>query len=198
MTTQAVSAAQAFISEARRICAEVEDPATRWAQVEPLLRRLLADPDLKGQSRDWPVCRHRDDGRAENLLLYEDPDYGFVINGLIKGPGDRTPIHDHAHLWTLYGVLEGSETIDRYERLDDGSKEGYAELRKTRDFVVGPGDVDLVPPWQIHDEANGSERAVAVIVRSGKPGEFLQNRFDPANNRTWQGYGPHQLPWPLL
>lgn len=196
MAIQTESAVSRFIASVRSVCAEVEDPATRWGRVEGLLRELLADPVLKARSRDWPECRMRD-GRIENLLFYADPEYDFVINGLIKAPGRRTQVHDHAHLWTLYGVLQGSETIERYERLDDGARPDYAELRQTQEFVVGPGDVDVVPPWQIHAEANGPERAVAVIVRSGKPGDFVQNRFDPAKNTTWQGYGPIQVPVPL-
>ena len=124
-------------------------------------------------------------------------DFRLVINGLIKSPQRRTVIHDHAQLWTAYGVLDGHETIERYERLDDGSRPDYAEVRQTASFDVGPGTVDLVPPWQIHAEESGAERTVAVIVRSGKPGEFLQNRFDPATNGVWQGYGPVQIPYEL-
>ena len=45
---------------------------------------------------------------------------GFVVNALVKDPGEQTPIHDHAHTWTLYGVLEGGEKVTRYRRADDG------------------------------------------------------------------------------
>ena len=113
------------------------------------------------------------------------------------GRHGRTGIHDHAQLWTAYGVLDGHETVERYERLDDGTREGYAEVRETARLSVGPGTVDLVPPWQIHAEESGAERTVAIIVRSGKPGAFLQNRFDPAMKTTWQGYGPTQIPYAL-
>lgn len=36
-------------------------------------------------------------GKTDPLLFYEDPDFGFVINGLTKTPHTRTQIHDHAH-----------------------------------------------------------------------------------------------------
>jgi predicted metal-dependent enzyme (double-stranded beta helix superfamily) len=131
------------------------------------------------------------------LLFYEDPDYKFVINGLIKAPKSRTQIHDHAHNWTLYGVLDGHETIERYERLDDGSKADYADVRRTIEVKVGPGKVDLVPPYQIHAEESGEERTVAIIVRAEKAGSFLQGRYDPVTKKYWQGYGPKQLPYEL-
>ena len=161
----------------------------------PLLQALIADPAVKQQSKDWPSCRQSE--RAQNLLFYEDPDYKFVINGLIKDPRSRTQIHDHAHNWTLYGVLDGHETIERYERLDDGSKLGFADIRQTENVGVGPGKVDLVAPYQIHAEESGDERTVAIIVRAERAGSFLQGRYDPANKKYWQGYGPEQIPYEL-
>ena len=198
MAIQTETVASTFIAAVRRLYAEVPDEAARWEQIAALLRDLLAEPRLQAQSAAWPECgQGGPDQRAENLLFYEDPDYGFVINGLIKAPHKRTAIHDHAQLWTAYGILAGHEAIERYERLDDGTRPNYANVRQSSRFEVGPGTVDLVPPWQIHAEASGTERSVAVIVRSGKPGAFLQNRFDPATSRTWQGYGPVQIPYAL-
>jgi predicted metal-dependent enzyme (double-stranded beta helix superfamily) len=190
------SAVQRFIASVRRLHAEENDPARRWQKMSPLLQELLADPSIKAQSRNWPACSQGGE-RAENLLFYEDPDFQFVINGLIKAPRSRTQIHDHAHNWTLYGVLDGTETIERYERIDDRSKPDYAEIRKTVDIKVGPGKIDLVPPYEIHAEESGEERTVAIIVRAEKAGSFLQGRYDPKTNRYWQGYGPKQIPYEL-
>jgi predicted metal-dependent enzyme (double-stranded beta helix superfamily) len=192
----APSAVQKFIAAARRLHGEETDAAKRWKKMTPLLHELLADPSVKAQSRDWPDCSQGGE-RAENLLFYEDPDYKFVINGLIKAPRTRTQIHDHAHNWTLYGVLDGSETIERYERIDNRSKADYAEVRKTVNVKVGAGKIDLVPPYEIHAEESGEERTVAIIVRAEKAGGFLQGRYDPATNRYWQGYGPKQIHYEL-
>ncbi len=195
------SAAKRFIADIRQLHTDEPDVDRRWEKMGSLLSELLADPSVKAQSEQWPDC---DQGgltppagaqRAQNLLLYEDPDHGFVINGLVKAPGTRTSIHDHAHNWTLYGVLDGRETIERYERLDDGSKPDYAEVRKTENAEVGPGKIDLVRPWQIHAEQSGEDRTVAIIVRAEKPGSFLQGRYDPETCKYWQGYGPTQIPF---
>ena len=115
----------------------------------------------------------------------------------IKTPKSRTQIHDHAHNWTLYGVLDGHESIERYERVDDGAKTEYADIRQTEKVNVGPGKVDLVGPFQIHAEESGEERTVAIIVRAQKAGSFLQGRYDPATKKYWQGYGPEQIPYEL-
>lgn len=189
------TAVQKFIAATRELFAAESDPKKRWEKMPPLLQELLADPEVREQSKHWPTCSQAD--RAQNLLFYEDPDYKFVINGLIKAPRSRTQIHDHAHNWTLYGVLDGSETIERYQRVDDGSKTDYAELRKTVNVKVSAGKIDLVPPYEIHAEESGEERTVAIIVRAEKAGGFLQGRYDPATNKYWQGYGPEQIPFQL-
>jgi predicted metal-dependent enzyme (double-stranded beta helix superfamily) len=190
-----MSALKKFIESARKLHAEENNPAKRWEKMTPLLQELLADPSIREQSKSWPTCSQAD--RAQNLLFYEDPNHKFVINGLIKAPKSRTQIHDHAHNWTLYGVLDGNETIERYERVDDGTKPDYAEIRKTVDVKVGPGKIDLVPPYEIHAEESGDERTVAIIVRAEKAGTFLQGRYDPATKKYWRGYGPEQIPYEL-
>jgi len=190
-----MNAVQKFIVSARKLHAEEKDASKRWEKMIPLLQELISDSAVKDQSRNWPACRQSD--RAQNLLFYEDPDYKFVINGLIKDPKSRTQIHDHAHNWTLYGVLDGHETIERYERIDDRSRPEYADIRQTENVKVGPGKVDLVLPYQIHAEESGEERTVAIIVRAEKAGGFLQGRYDPATKKYWQGYGPEQIPYEL-
>lgn len=195
MGTTFESGVQRFIAATRQLFAREQDVAKRWEKMPSILQELLSDPLVVEQSKQWPNCSQSD--RAENLLFYEDPDYKFVINGLVKAPKSRTQIHDHAHNWTLYGVLDGHETIERYERLDDGSTPDYADIRRTVSVKVGPGKVDLVPPYEIHAEESGEERTVAIIVRAEKAGGFLQGRYDPLTKKYWQGYGPKQLPYEL-
>jgi predicted metal-dependent enzyme (double-stranded beta helix superfamily) len=195
MSISSESGVGRFIASTRQLYAKEQDVAKRWEKMTPILRELLSDPAVAEQSKQWPNCSQAE--RAENLLFYEDPDYKFVINGLIKAPKSRTQIHDHAHNWTLYGVLDGHETIERYERLDDGSTPDYADIRRTVSVKVGPGKVDLVPPYQIHAEESGDERTVAIIIRAEKAGGFLQGRYDPETKKYWQGYGPKQLPYEL-
>ena len=163
------SAVQKFIDSTRDLFAAETDPAKRWAKMPPLLQELLADPAIKEQSKSWPDCSQGSE-RAENLLFYEDPDYKFVINGLIKAPQTRTQIHDHAHNWTLYGVLDGTETIERYERADDRSKPDYADIRKTVNVQIGAPVKLICSAHEIHAEESGQERTVAIIVRAEKRG----------------------------
>jgi predicted metal-dependent enzyme (double-stranded beta helix superfamily) len=149
-TTQ--NALDRFVSKTRELFAREPDLDKRWTALTPILAELLADPEVIEASKHWPDCVPAN-GRAENLLFYEDPEFGFAINGLVKGDarqGGRARIHDHAHIYTLYGVLDGRERVERYERLDDRSRPDYAEIRKAADVLVGPGEIDLVKPYEIH------------------------------------------------
>jgi len=194
------NAMERFIRKTRALFAAEPDIDNRWKALRPILAELLADPDVVAASKHWPDCVPAN-GRAENLLFYEDPDYGFAINGLTKGQarqGQRARIHDHAHIYTLYGVLDGRERVVRYDRLDDRSKPEYAEIRESSDVLVEPGEIDLVKPYEIHTELTVGERTVAVIIRSQKGGDFNQGRYVPEENRYYESLGPRQTPCEML
>src|SRR5947208_16918594 len=82
--TQTENALSRFIGKARDLVAKEPDLDKRWNALRPILAELLADPEGVEASKHWPDCDPAD-GRAEDLLFYEDPDYGFGSNGLAKG-----------------------------------------------------------------------------------------------------------------
>ncbi|MGA8612032.1 MAG: hypothetical protein WB760_10010 [Xanthobacteraceae bacterium] len=183
-----------FIADLRVIWAEEADDGRRMAKAKPLLERLVMDPALKAHSAQLPSTEGR-----KNLLLYIDPDYHFVINGVVRIPGRTGSVHDHADAWVLYGVLDGTESLERFDRVDDGNRPGYAEVRLAAVTTGSQGKVDLVPPRAIHAEQGGPTRSVAVIVRSQKLGEgtVLQHRYDRDANTVVEQYGPTQIPYEL-
>lgn len=186
-----------FVDEVRSLCAAGLDANALWPRVAEPLRNLLADPDLKAHAKSWPDTK-QGDGAPGNLLFYEDPDYGFVLNALVKAPHSTTNVHDHGKSWTLYGVLEGGEHIERYVRTDGKDPgEAPAALKKDGDFDVTPGYIDVVPPWQIHQERNGDERTIGFILRSQRSGTFTQYRFDLASGAVTSYDGPRQIPFAL-
>jgi len=198
--TETENALSRFVRKTRALFAKEPDLEKRWNALRPILAELLADPEVIAASKHWPDCVPAN-GRAENLLFYEDPVYGFAINGLTKGDarqGGQARIHDHAHIYTLYGVLDGHEKIVRYDRIDDRSKPGYAEIRESANVLCGPGEIDLVKPYEVHTEITVGERTVAVIIRSQKGGDFNQGRYLPEKNQYYESLGPRQTPCEML
>jgi predicted metal-dependent enzyme (double-stranded beta helix superfamily) len=183
-----------FIADLRSIWAAESDDGGRMHKAKPLLERLVMDNTLKAHSANWPSTEGR-----KNLLFYVDPDYHFVINGVVRVPGRTGSIHDHADAWVLYGVLDGTESLERFDRVDDGSRPGYAQVKLSSVTTGSQGKVDLVPPRAIHAEQGGPTRSVAVIVRSQRLGEgtVLQHRYDRDTNAVVEQYGPTQIPFEL-
>ena len=201
-TVDTKTALDRFVQATRDLFAKEPDEEKRWLALAPGLKEFLADPQTQQAAARWPVNEF--DDRAENLIFYEDPDYGFVVNALkreVKSKPMINPehptwlgIHDHAHIYTLYGVLAGHEMIERYKPVEDESRTGdYVKIEQTGDFRVQPGDVDLVRPFEIHHERSLGERTVALIIRSEKTGDFLQGRYDAETGDYWQGYGPRNV-----
>lgn len=205
MQIKTENALSEFVADTQELFSKESDPEKRWSLLSPILSRLLGDPEVVAASTRWPECIVKE-GRAENLIFYEDPGFGFVVNGLVKDnarreyerTGQPVRLHDHAHLYTLYGVLDGHERVERAVRVDDRSKPDYAEIEMTSSAEVGPGEIDLVKPYEIHREVTVGERTVAIIVRSQKGGTFNQGRYEPSTGRYWESLGPRQTPWEMF
>ena len=183
-----------FIERMRGLCEATGDDAERFEKARPYLRELLEDSALGERAETWPSRNDPGKGYYENLLFYEDPDYGFVLNALIKEPGEGTPVHDHGAAWTVYGVLKGGETVRRYRRVPGGQDD---ELEMVGDHKVSPGYIDFVPPGEIHAEYNGPSRTIGIILRSANVGTNPQTWYDLETGERVSRFGPKQVPYAL-
>lgn len=189
-----VPALQKFLADVRALWAAEPNMARRMAKAKPLLERLVMDDALKEASADWPSTEGR-----KNLLLHVDEEHGFALNAVVRAPNRVGGVHDHAHAWVLYGLLDGSERLERYDRGDDGKKPGFAELTLASVTEGTRGRVDLVAPYAIHAEQGGPTRSVAIILRSQRLGEgtVLQHAYDPAAKTVTERWGPTQIPYDI-
>jgi predicted metal-dependent enzyme (double-stranded beta helix superfamily) len=186
---------QTFVADLCAIWDSEADNGRRMARAKPLLEALVKDDGLKAHSARWPSTEG-----GKNLLLYVDPRRHFAINAVVRTPGRVGGVHDHADAWVLYGMLDGTESLERYERIDDGSRPGHAEVRLASVSTGTQGKVDLVPPRAIHAEQGGPMRSVAIILRSQRLGEgtILQRAYDPKAKTVVERFGPTQVPYELM
>jgi predicted metal-dependent enzyme (double-stranded beta helix superfamily) len=186
-----VAVFEKFVNDLRAAWAELPDIEARMGKGAQLLQALVRDSTLREDSKSWPSTEGR-----KNLLFYEDPDYHFAVNGVVRVPGRKGSIHDHDRAWTAYGILDGTETLERFRRVDDRSTDGYAKLELESAIQGHPGTVDLVPPFAIHAEQGGPSRSVAVILRSERvAGRTTQGSYDIEKNTIRQVEGPTQVPY---
>jgi predicted metal-dependent enzyme (double-stranded beta helix superfamily) len=190
-----LAAAETFVDALRKVFADGFPEPERWERCRELLKELIADPEIKAHAQGWPVTGFNPKtDKVTNLLFYEDSEYGFVINGLIKNPGGSAMIHDHGPAWTIYGVLQGEERIVHYDTTErDG---GGFDVSECNAEICGPGDVDVVPPRLVHSEYASAEKSIAVIVRSQRSGTFDQFRYlEDGSQIVFRG--PIQAPYGL-
>lgn len=194
MTTARLPAFQSFIDGLREIWAREPDLQSRMEKAKPLLEKLVHDPEIQARSKEWPSTEGR-----KNLRFYVDPEHGFVINGVVRVPGRTGSVHDHGDTWVLYGVCDGTESLERWNRIDDGSRKDYAEVKLASVTTGSQGKVDLVPPFDIHAEQGGPTRSAAVILRSQKTGEgtIIQRLYDPKTCEVVERWGPTQIDYEI-
>ena len=171
MVEAAKDAVKSFISSMRDLYTEKLEAAEHWARARDLLEVLVLNEEFLKMTDAWPT------GDGKLYVIYEDPDYGFVIDGLVRGSYHAAPAHDHAHTWTAYGIVTGWERMTRYIRKDDGTSKDRAEIELVSSEICDAGTVDVIPPWEIHTESNDDNRAVALSVRSETLGHFDQNIY---------------------
>jgi predicted metal-dependent enzyme (double-stranded beta helix superfamily) len=193
MDMPTLPAARQLAQDIRLLYAKGLDESELWRQIASAMRPLLADPALKERAQGWPATVESAP-TVRNLLFYEDPDYGFVFNATVRQPNVVTHVHDHGNVWTLYGLIEGHETMYRYERTDGGGADvGPAKLELVGRHTIGPGDIDVVPPGKIHQEHAGPDRSIAFIVRARRPGTFPQHYYNPDSGAVSVTNGPQQI-----
>ncbi len=193
MAHPAAAALSDFIEKTHAIWARESDMKTRMEQTQTLLTGLVKNPAIQDSAKNWPSTEGH-----KNLLLHTDETYGFIINAVVRAPNRKGSVHDHSQAWVLYGLVEGTESLERYDRLDDGSRPDYAEVKLSSVTIGQPGTVDLVPPFNIHAEQGGPTRSVAMIFRSEKlVGRILQHGYDLTTGKVTERYGPTQVEYSL-
>ena len=148
-------------------------------EVSKLTKTLCADDR-------WLDERHRigSNDHYTRHLLHKDPKNRFVILSLVWMPGQGTPIPDHA-CWGAMGLIENSLEEVCYDRLDDGSRPGFAELKETRGTDVGKGSVAyLLPPYEeIHRIGNTTGKPTVSLHIYGRDLDEI-NVFDQATGKV--------------
>ena len=152
-----------YIDDMRRICAQASDENDIFEQLGPLAARVVADPS-------WLQPKHYEYDEEQGFgvhLLHEEPDHSlgvFVVNWL---PGRGTPPHDHG-TWAIVAGIEGVERNVRYGRVDDNSRDDYAELEVKKEFDAAPGEVLCIRTGGIHKVSNETDQLTLSLHTYGR------------------------------
>ena len=129
-------------------------------QLRHTLCRLIRDPEVK-----LPDCVFEPVGdHYARRELYRSEDHGYSVIAMTWGPGQGTPIHDHAGMWCVEGVWYGLLEITPYE-LTAQQDEGRYRFESRGTMIAGAGSAgSLIPPHEYHTIMNPSDNDVAVSL----------------------------------
>jgi len=159
---------ESALPRAARFLADlVKEPAFLGMQILPLLREAK-------YAEGWYVARR-----------YDAHDGAYSLQVFVWPPGTGTKIHDHSS-WGAYACAIGTVLEERYDRLDDGSRPGYARLEKAWQLCWSPEDgASTVLPGNggIHRVGNPGERTAISVHLYGPRTEDVDGRdYDPSRN----------------
>jgi predicted metal-dependent enzyme (double-stranded beta helix superfamily) len=159
-----------FIGAAESVIRKVKDPENTVLAIEPLLRRLVIEPDwLKEKYR-----RAIPSKPYSQYLLYRPADHAFSVVSFVWNPGQGSPIHDHC-TWGVIGQYEGEEEERRFRILNN-------RLERIGVVLARPGDVSHVypPSRDIHQIMNRSARpTISIHIYGGDIGSQRRHTYDP-------------------
>ena len=83
--------------------------------------------------------------------LSEDPDHRFALYASAGGAGKKVPPHNHT-TWAIIAGVHGAERNVVYDRLDNGAREGFVQLREApaKEKTLRRGDVIAYLPEDFH------------------------------------------------
>jgi predicted metal-dependent enzyme (double-stranded beta helix superfamily) len=127
------------------------------------LRTALCDAIHSGDVR-LPECVF--EGCTEHYArreLYHSPEHDYCVVAMTWSPGQGTPIHDHAGMWCVEGVWQGTLEITPYELMEQRDGRYRFEPRGTMNAGAGSAG-SLIPPHEYHTILNPSDDAIAVSL----------------------------------
>jgi hypothetical protein len=146
---------ESFAAECHRMIAAENGPDGR-EKVRKLLESVLQD--------DAFVSRYVDPLDAPKTVLYEDPEYGFLILGHAhKGASEGNP-HDHGPSWAIYGQARGETTMTEWKPVGSPDKEGRQPVDVAHRYVLKPGTAHLYNERKIHSTKRDAETRLIRIT----------------------------------
>ena len=151
---------QNYINDIRSVVKEEIEETKIIDRIKPLSKKIATN-------KSWVKQEYFDVDKEQGFglhLLHEEKDHSLAVFAIAWAPGKGLDPHNHK-TWAVVSGIQGQEHETNYKRIDDGSKEGYADLVKTHEETLYPGDASCCLPEDIHSVwNNGHEIAFQYIL----------------------------------
>ena len=124
---------------------------------------------IKAREVTLPERFHRTQpGGYARRLLYRSDALGYSAVVMTWAPGQRTPLHDHAGIWCVEGVVEGRMDVTQYDLVEESAGGFRFEAKGCVHAAVGSAGC-LIPPFEYHVLANALDRpSITLHVYGGE------------------------------
>ena len=126
------------------------------------------------------ACRPRSDCYARRLV-HRSSDLGYEVIAMIWGPGQQTPLHDHAGIWCVEGVFQGEIEVRQYDLVEsDGDLFRFKPCDVSHAHLGESGS--LIPPYEYHTIANCLPGQTSITIHVYGGGMERCHTFIPLEN----------------
>ncbi len=168
-----------YVADIRAIVAEETEQRRITERIRPLAKRLAAEP---GWFKDEYRTTDPDQGFGVHLLS-EEENHDTAVFVIAWAPNRGTKPHNHL-TWAVVVGLEGEEHEVNFQRLDDGSKPGFADLKACGEATLYPGSTSVCMPHDIHRVWNTGESVSISLHTYGRHLNHTgRSEFDVAAKR---------------
>jgi predicted metal-dependent enzyme (double-stranded beta helix superfamily) len=167
-----------YVDDLREIAAQTTNDREIITRVRPLARRLAL-------AKTWLEPQHYECNEEQGYgvhLLHEEPDHTLAVFAVSWLPGRGVPPHNHG-TWAVVAGVDGPEENGFWNRVDDGSRQGYAELSKRAEKAFAEGEVIALEPDHIHSVMNNTDRVTVSLHTYGMHvNHTVRSQFDIEKN----------------
>lgn len=158
-----------------------EDPAAIAQQVKAALQETLK---CEGLALPEEFRRPRPDTYARRLL-HRDPGGRYTAVVMTWGPGQGTPLHDHAGMWCVECVVDGEMEVRQFDLLEENSGRFRFEAQSSIEALKGSAGC-LIPPYEYHTLANRREHGPSVTLHIYGGEMDHCHVFEPTGDGTYR------------